>query len=873
MTVVLGYGPLDAALMLIGEAPGREESRAGRPFVGRSGTEQAAYLKRCGVDPASVYMTNVVKRFIDGNPDPTPELIAEWTPALTAEIAQVRPKVIGAVGRFAMRWLLGDAAELSVCQGLAHQAGAFDVARVDRALSAPVVPVQHPASGFYDGDARALISRDYTSLARTLERVQQGKPVDYRRDAYAGLEDYRDVSGVELAALVDALPATASIGYDTEGIVGSEWSVQVAPYPGTAWVLRCARTDFTLGAASIQRAGDRGITFIAHNLMHDMPVSRAMGIELCRARIIDTMYQAFALKLEPQGLKALAWRWNGRKRQSYGETVGDAGTRKQVAYLAEVLTRRWGAVPPRVTVGNDGSIKAYRPQGAARRALSVLSDHADAMDSNDIEETVDLHARWRQVDHELRATVEHELGPMPVGTLDDLPLDEAVAYAAADADDEIRLAPRLAAALEAEGLSRVVERGMLSLPSFERIQATGMPVSLSRLQALGVDIQSRMLALQTRISTRYWDGESFNPASHVQVAALLKRRKLKGAKVTSTGKVSTGKGSIEHLRFTDEAVSDVIDWRELAKTLTFTDVERLDPAGPDIQPVHGQIKITRIPTRRLAMSEPNLLQIPTRHELGRQVRSCYRVPDGQLLGSWDLSGIEMRVAAHLADDELMCQLFNEGRDVHSETAARIFGIPVSDVNEKTQRYPAKRAAFGSLYGIGGEGLYTQLRQMPGCDGWDAKSCDKLIKEWFNVYKGIRREIDDTARRVRAYGYVADDLSGARRYLPGVWSDDKGIRGEAERQAFNHRVQGMAQTMLQEATIYLWQQLLPLETVMPGAWQWRLQQHDELVFSFTTEVWPFMDATVMDALVNHCGVTLRVPVKASGKAAQSWGELK
>lgn len=875
--------------MILGQSPGAEEVRAGKLFVGKSGAEQATYMRRHGLDPHEWYTTNVVKEFVKPKDTPTQAQVARWSDELTRELDEVSPSFIIAVGAFAARALLGPC-DLDSCHGMPHRVGAFDSTLADSssmigACGACVIPCYHPAAGMYDSDIRALCNYDYGQAARWAHVVANNgiHHVDYREDELAGREQYSDVTGAELSTLVDALPNDAYIGYDTEGVIGALWSLQVSPFAGTAWVLRHSRDDFAVGAAAVQRAADRGVTFVAHHLMHDMPVSRAMGVELCRAKLLDTMYQAFTLKLEPQSLKALAWRWNGRKRQSYSDVVGDAGTRKQVAYLARVLSRRWDAPSTRINVGNDGAFKVYKPQGVARRALSILADHADALDSDDVGTQVDLLTRWRQVDSSLRAVVEQTLGHMPIGTLDDIPLVEAINYAAADADDEVRLYPRLAAEIAAQGLTAVVQRGMLSLPAFERIQATGMPASRSRLLAFRDDVRARMLSLQAHISSTYRDGEVFNPASHVHVAELLKRRGLKGAKVTTTGKVSTGKGSIEHLRYTDPAVGAVIDWRELAKMEMFGAAgERLDANDAnDIQYIRGQVKLTRIPTRRVAMSEPNLLQIPTRHELGKQVKSCYVAPDGKLLGSWDLGGIEMRVAAHLANDELMCELFNAGRDVHSEVAAMIFGITLVDdtdpkvryqnVDDKQHRYPAKRAGFGSLYGIGGEGLYTQLRQMPGCDGWDAKSCEKLIRDWFAVYKGIKREIDATAKWVRDRGYVEEPVTLARRYLPGVWSDDKHVRGEAERQAFNHRVQGMAQTMLQESMIYLWTALEPFNNVCNI--EWCLQQHDELIYCFDDGVFELLDSIVIDALVNHSGVTLRVPVVAKGHAARSWDQLK
>lgn len=887
--------------MILGQSPGSEEIKAGRPFVGKSGAEQRVYLTRHGLDVRDFYVTNAVKEFVKPKVSPTQAQVGRWRDHLRDELREVAPDLIIAVGAFAARALLGPCT-LEACHGLPHRVGEFDASVRDEAIAggwsgACVVPVHHPAAGMYNGDIRALVNYDYEQAARWVRAVSAGEPVEYRHDEWAGVEAYSDVTGAQFATVVDSVLGGA-VGYDTEGYPDAPWSMQVAVAPGGAYVLRYSQPDFALGAAAVVRAISRGVRFIAHNWMHDMAVSRAMGVEFRHARLLDTMYQAAALKLEPQGLKALEWRWNGRKRTTYKQLVGDGGVEKQVGYLARVIAGRWAAnvtsPEPRVVFSNDGTMRIYKPQSVVKRAVGILSDYAKGVAGSDDDDSVleaeeadsddaatpstDLRARWLDIDSELRASVEAALGgPMPRGTLDDVELAHAIAYAGADADGVLRLAPKLERALALHHEGNPVERGMRALPIFETIQANGIPASRTALVALRADIDARLAALQARISRDYWGGEPFNPMSGKHVDALLKKRGLKAAKVTKkTGAVSTAKGSLEHLRDTDPAVDAIFDFRELLKTRQFCDVaDRMDASegAPDVQAVCGQVKTTRIPTRRIAMSDPNLLQIPTRNELGRAVKACYVAPPGQLLGSWDLSTIEVRVAAHLSRDPVMCdQLVNRGSDLHTETAARIFNIAMEEVDKKRHRDPAKRCTFGCLYGIGGEGLYTQFRTMGLADGWDAQRCDGLIRSWFRVYAGVQAAIDETARRVREVGYVVEPFSGARRYLPGVWSDDRGVRNEAERQAFNHRVQGAAQTMLQESMVWLWGEIEQLRA-MGVRVEWRLQLHDELIFTFDEEAWELMDALVQEALTQHSGVELCVPVKAEGRCARTWAELK
>lgn len=861
MNTVPGYGPKPNDFMLIGESPGETEFKQQRPFVGKSGHEQEQYLSRHGVSPKSWYMTNVVKEFIPTNPDPTQEQIDYWTPKLEQEISIVKPKLIIAVGRFAARWFLGSV-DMDVIHGLPHEAGAFNSELAGRSQGAIVLPVIHPAAGFYDNDARALIDWDYQQVAKAVKAIKARKTIEVVKDDYVGHEQYRLIEGWDLdRVLFDA----DVIALDTEGTPANPWSIQVSVHRGSGWVLRTTDPTFEHGIAALRESVDKGATFVLHNAMFDLEMCRAMGLDLFDAHIFDSMYAAYTLRLEPQGLKALAWRWCGMHMDSYEETVTRGVTDKQLEYLANVVSKDWPKPEPRLVTDNSGESRLYKPQAVGRRAEKILTDYYDKPEVN-------LLDRWKAVDQELRNEVEQSLGAFPVGSLDDIPLEDAIRYGSRDSDATLRLYYRLSEELESRGLTSLMKEGMDVLPVFEEMQATGMIASRRKFEELTAHVDSEMTKLQNKISNRYYSGKPFNPASSAQVGALLRRRGLEGTQRTSTGKVSTGKKSIEHLRFTDDAISDVMEWREHQKirdAFCMPALERI-PVGVDLYPMRCQVKVTRTATRRLATAEPNLQQVPVRNELGLRVRDCYVTPEGQVYGSWDLSQIEMRFAAHDSKDELLCRLFNEHRDVHSETAARIFGLHIDDVDDKKHRYPSKRAGFGILYGIQGEGLLTQLRMM-GCEGWDTHSCDKLIKEWLKVYKGVKARIEEVKREVRAKGYV-QDISGMIRYLPGVWSDDKKVAAEAERTAYSHKIQGGAQTLIQRSIIHLKPIVREMQKLGMNV-HWSMQVHDEIIMRIDEELWEIVDALVVDALTNHCGMELRIPVEASGNQAQSWAKLK
>lgn len=868
-TIVFGRGPKTATWMIVGEAPGREEAAKGRPFVGRSGQEQDAYLSRHGLSSYTAYVTNVVKEYRDGNPDPTREQIEEWTPVLLDEIDTVRPRVILAVGRFAARWFLGDGAEMEAIHGLPHRAGAFDPSRRDRARGAVVVPVYHPAYGFYDGDMRAAIAEDYARAARIYKLVTTNREdrIQFPYDDFADSVDYRDVTGRELERLLRG--TDAAIGFDTEGTPGDVWSIQVSPAPGTGWLLRTVQPDFQRGIRALQDHINDRLLVVLHNAMYDVGIAREVGLELRDALLWDTMYAAYLLRLEPQGLKPLAYRWLGVRMQSYDETVGAAGVDRQVDYLAAVLGRSWPKPEPYVITDNAGRSRLYRPQSVERRALSILA--AVASDSS-----VDVRKRWLDIDEAARAAVESEFGPMPVGTLADIPLDRALHYAVRDADVTLRLYDRLTRALNEHKLTGLMDDGMDLLPVFEEMQDTGMHATRRYFTALYDDLSLEMERLGARLSHECYGGKPFNPGSGDQVAALMRRRGLRGEERTSTGKVSTAKKSIEHLKDVDKAIGYIMEWRERQKVRDAFCKPVLSHIPPDISddelyPIRCRIKVTRVQTRRLAAADPNMLAFPAEGELAKRIRSGFVAPPGQLFGAWDLSQIELRYLAHTSQDAKLCKRFCDGADIHSETAAEIFRIPVEEVDKMKHRWPAKRAGFGIVYGISGVGLMAQLRMMGGED-WTVESCDELIEKWLESYPGVRDYIVETRRRVRQTGEVRDRW-GMIRYLPGAWSHDGKTRAEAERTAVSHEIQGGAQGMIQNSMRWLRPIIRDLQREGHKV-HWVLQVHDEVILRFDEGLKDLIHTLVIEALTQHHGLPdPRVPIEADGNTASTWSGLK
>lgn len=872
MTFVPAAGKTPNSVLLVGEAPGATEARIGKPFVGASGKEQDAYLARCGLSVHQFRRTNVVPIYTPGNPYPTAAQIKEWSPLLAAEIEECEPKVIITVGAFATRWFLGSRATMELTHGIPHRAGrlaqsATEESRItDRVAHNPViVPVHHPAGGLYSPESRAVIAWDYQQGARVIQAVKAGESIEIAHDEYAGKEQYQDLTGEDLAVfLFEERPDV--IGVDTEtNPDGSPWSIQVATQPGRGYMLRANRPDAQEGIEAIQFLAKKGMLVVLHNAMFDLRVCRDLGLDLYdpEIKIADSMYAAYLLRLEPQGLKPLAWRWCGMTMNDYRDVVAGAAEEKQIEYLGEVLDRSWPKVEPIVEVANDGTAKVRKPWTAKRRAERIITDYYS---KGGAEGDVDLEKRWRDVDDVVRLPVEEVLGPFPQASLDDVPLADATFYSCQDADATLRLYHALMPVLEDADLLDLMDRGMEVLPVFSEMQETGMTASVSKFQDMAQELEGELSRLQSYISHNFFDDRPFNPASSKQVATLLRRRGLKPAKRTSTGAASTSSLSISHLADEDEAVAKVMEWRGHQKTLTAfckPALDRFDPQGPDLQVVRCQIKPTRIHTRRLAAAEPNLLQVPP------NIRSCYVAPEDEVYGSWDLAQVEIRVAAHISNDELLCKLIRQGADIHTETAARIFGVKPEDVDPVEQRGPAKRASFGILYGVQGEGLLAQLRAM-GCKGWTVDRCDDLIREWLRVYPGIAAEIERTKQEVKACGYVRDSF-GMYRYLPGIFVPGK-LEAEAARQAFNHKIQGMAQSLLQASIAWLRRPIRDIQERGQTV-KWRLQVHDEILLSFQEDLWDIVNPLVVEGLTKRTGVEMRVPLEAEGKMTKSWDKLK
>lgn len=950
MIIVPGSGPVPSDLMIVGEAPGRQEAQLGRPFCGPSGAELNWYLQRHSLSSSQFYLDNVVRLYQDGNPDPTPELIAEWTPRLLTTIAEVRPKVIVPVGRFATRWFLGDDAEMDACLGIPHHGGEFsnDITYRSRAHGAVVIPNFHPAYSLRNPAVKAQMNIAFGRIADAA-RLARGNRLDLIRfphDPYAGHEEYSDVTGVEAARILrNRRPRR--LGFDTEGYPDDPFSLQFATEPGVAYMLRYEQPDFADGVQALQEVADYGCVFCVHDAFtpsgtgYDTMISRICGLELRDASFSNTMYRAFALRIEPNGLKPLLWRWCGMRQSEYMNLIGDIGRSKQIRYLEEIAAQKnWPRIPPRVEQENNGNLKLKKFGKLESRAGLILTDIRKGKRNKD-DELTDPKKRWYDIEPELRKLAEREMGRLPTGTLRDVPLDDAMQYGCADADGELRLDLALEEECHRMGVEGVCATGNEVLPIFEEMQHEGMPASRRSFVDLAVTVERDMRTLQAELSAVWFDGKPFNPAPNTKdVEALVKQLGITGLKKTKkAGRPSTSMKSLEYMAPKYPAIGLVGEWRRRQKVLNTYCLPLIQIADEQIEvqarrlgnsrqitlcpicsPGHpcimhiGQVDVEPAPdpdddrlqvgkdssstlasdlflvhcklkpnkeTRRLGAEDPSLLNQPVRTEIGRKVRACYMTvldddpgdPNTEVFGEWDFSSQEVRVAAHISNDALLCAIMRDtSRKIHMETASRVFGKPIDQIDEIGEKIPAKTAFFGMLYGMSGPGLLDLFRSF-GLENWPLDECQRLIDEIFRIYPGLKQAIRRAEAEAKRTGMVRD-LYGHIRYLPQIWSGHKGEAAEAARQSFSHQVQGTAQGMTQCAMASLRRPIRDLRAV--GV-KWTLQIHDSILLRFPRWLFPVVDRLMQNAMCRKYGgptnVTLNVPVLVDAHMSTLWSNLK
>jgi DNA polymerase-1 len=444
------------------------------------------------------------------------------------------------------------------------------------------------------------------------------------------------------------------------------------------------------------------------------------------------------------------------------------------------------------------------------------------------------------------------------GTMRDVPVETVVNYAAEDADVTLQLAnvfKPILKELNAEELVTNIENPLVYV--LADIEKEGVRIDMDTLINYSKELEIDIRKFEASVYEKA--GVVFNLASPKQLGEVLfdKLKLDPKAKKTKTGQYQTGEDVLSALAYKSDIVKDILDFRQLQK-LKSTYVDALPLlVNPKTGRVHTSYNQAVAATGRLSSNNPNLQNIPIRTERGREVRKAFIPRDeNHVLLSADYSQIELRIIADISKEENMLDAFNNGIDIHTATAAKVYGITIEEV-DSTQRRNAKAVNFGIIYGQSAFGLSQNL-------GIPRKEAAEIIKQYFAQYPGIKRYMTETMDFARENGFV-ETIMGRRRYLRDINSANQTVRGFAERNAINAPIQGSAADMIKIAMINIHQDIKDqqLQSKMT------MQVHDELVFDvLKTEV------EAMKNIISHrmkTAIKTTVPIEVEIGEGNTWLE--
>ena len=440
----------------------------------------------------------------------------------------------------------------------------------------------------------------------------------------------------------------------------------------------------------------------------------------------------------------------------------------------------------------------------------------------------------------------------------DVPLAQIAEYAAEDADVTLKLKNFFAPELKKAGIeSLFFDIEMPLIYVLVEMEVTGVKLDTVALKQSSEELTAALNNLEKEIYELA--GVKFNINSSKQVGEVLFEHLTieETAKKTKTGSYSTSEDILEKMRSKHPVVGKLLEYRGLKKLLS-TYIDALpELINPETGKIHTSFNQTVTATGRLSSTNPNLQNIPIRDELGREIRKAF-IPDNEdcTFFSADYSQIELRIMAHLSQDEHMIEAFRSGADIHSATAAKIYGIPVEEVTGDMRR-KAKTANFGIIYGISIFGLAERLN-IPRAES------KELIEGYFKSYPGIRDYMDESIRIAKEKGYV-ETIFKRKRYLPDINSHNAIVRGYAERNAINAPIQGSAADIIKVAMVRIYNRFEEegLKSKMI------LQVHDELNFNVCQDEQEKVRQIVLEEMEN--AIQLQVPLIADYGEGKNWLE--
>lgn len=858
-----GIGPAPCDYMLVGSQPGHEDERTGVPFTGKVGEELDRFLNGDTLPTRDqVWLTNLYSQYRGKDYVYTTADLDAERPRLAAELGHVQPKLIITLGREATRYFLGDV-DMDDVHSIPW--------RCPDRPEITIFPTYHIAAGFRNPEAASLVTYGFGQLAAFLDgRLHERKLYD---DPYQ-VPTYLDVTD---PAFFDCYEAT-DISIDSEGWPSNIWSFQLSAGGGTALVIRTRHRDVVSGFIRYLHRVRPQITY--HSALHDLAIGRAGGVsELLHLGFDDTAIMSYLLQVEPRGLKPLCVRHCGMRMQSYDDVMGDASVRLALDYAqalwdledTEWLERCQDAFWAEVDKGRRISKLPAVPKTALHKAAQRLLQARRP------------HKLWEDQLIDIQVAGYQRLGPMPIATLDHVPLDTALHYAARDADGTQRLKAELRPRLQAMGLEDVYQLELSTYPLIERMHYVGLLPDLAHFQGLSERLADELVDLQDRL-TATTGVPTFNANSGDQVAAcLFDGLGLDGGKKTTSGRFSTNDKILEALQHehpTVELIGDIRAYRETYK-LKHTFVDRLPDfvnRWPFDGRVHATFRTTSVVTGRLAASDPNILAMPKHGKFAKDFRRGWVAGPDRWLGEWDLSQIELRVLAHLSQDPTMLAIFRGERrnpdgskiDLHAALAERIFGVKPKDQNGSKHRLPAKAINFGLPMGMTNIGLCLELRKNGVLV--DEDDAQRWIDDTMALYAGVPLFMDSCVAEAKRNGYIRC-LSGRIRYIGGIRSTDRRTRAEAERFSYSTKIQEGAQWLMKQAEARLWATLqdywrrgVPVEPLV--------QVHDALTLEFPADLALARDLHMaMIAIMTTIPKGFSVPVETSGDYGLNWATME
>jgi DNA polymerase-1 len=455
--------------------------------------------------------------------------------------------------------------------------------------------------------------------------------------------------------------------------------------------------------------------------------------------------------------------------------------------------------------------------------------------------------------------IDQLIGPRGKGqrSMRDLEPQEVYEYAAEDADVTLRLKNVLEQKLkEVDGERLFYDIEMPLVPVLAEMELTGVCLDTAALTETGKNFNRRLAEYEQKIYAEA--GETFNISSPKQVGDILfgKMKIVDKPKKTKTGQYVTSEEVLTQLRSRAPIVDDILSYRGLKKLLG-TYVEALPRLiNPRTGHIHTCFNQAITATGRLSSSDPNLQNIPIRDDDGKEIRKSFVPEPGCLFFSADYSQIELRIMAHLSQDEHMLDAFRSGTDIHAATAAKIWHVPVEEVTPE-QRKKAKQANFGIIYGISTYGLAQRMN----ISNSEAR---QLIDDYFATFPRVKAYMDEAIATCREKGY-AETIYHRRRYLPDIASRNATVRGFAERNAINAPIQGSEADIIKVAMIHIFKRFATegLRSRMI------LQVHDELNFSVYPEEREQVERIVIEEMENAC--RLSIPLTADAGWGANWLE--